>query len=195
MIYLESIKLKETHRCLEQGFELKFQEITLLVGNQGCGKSSLLSLLDSNSKIIEYSLNDNCSSNGITSFYFDTEKMNPRIKGLNSYSNLDGTDRGIGLKSKLLTHFQSHGEVLVKFTADRIKDAKNCILLLDEPECALSLNNQYKLINELKESVKRNVQVIVATHCLPLIESFDNVYSLEDRKWLKTTEFINKCKL
>lgn len=99
MIHLENIKLKETHRCLEQGFELKFEEITLLVGNQGCGKSSLLSLLDNNSKIIEFSLNENCSSKGITSFYFDTEKMNPRIKSLDSYSNLDGTDSGIGFKN------------------------------------------------------------------------------------------------
>lgn len=195
MIYLKKLKLKETHRCLEQGFELYFKEITFLVGNQGCGKSSLLELLRDNSNILELELNKDIISAGISSFYFDTEKMNPRINGLNSYSNIDGTERGIGIKSKLLSHFKSHGEVLVKFTADRIKDAKDCILLLDEPECALSLNNQYKLVKVLKESVNRNVQVIVATHCLPLIESIDAVYSLEDKIWIPSSEFIKKSKL
>ena len=41
--------------------------------------------------------------------------------------------------------FQSHGETLKAFTVDIISDAKDCILLLDEPESALSLKNQYKL--------------------------------------------------
>jgi predicted ATPase len=47
----------------------------------------------------------------------------------------------------------SHGEVLVDFTVNAIKKAKNCVILLDEPESALSIRNQWKLVKEIKKAV------------------------------------------
>jgi predicted ATPase len=96
--------------------------------------------------------------------------------------------------SALKSHFMSHGEVLKEFTVNRIKDAKNCVLLLDEPESALSLRNQYKLAKEIKNATNNGVQLIIATHCLPIIEHFDNVYSLEHQKWMLSKKFINENK-
>lgn len=192
--YLEAVELKEDRYCLNKGLRIEFQPITLLVGEQGCGKSTLLSLLQENSDIIEVHISDFVKMNGVDTFYFDSERMNPRIQSLDMFSNPDGTSRGIGLGSAMQSHFMSHGEVLKQFTVNRIKDAKDCVLFLDEPESALSLRNQYKLAGELKKAINNGVQVIVATHCLPVIESVENVYSLEHLQWMTSEEFINKNK-
>ena len=36
----------------------------------------------------------------------------------------------------------------------------------------------------------RGCQFIIATHCLPLIESQEKVYSMEHKKWLTPSEFV-----
>ena len=121
--------------------------------------------------------------------------MNPRVVDAQMYSNPNGTSRGIGLGAALKSHFMSHGEVLKEFTVNRIKDAKDCVLFLDEPEAALSLRNQYKLAKEIEKAVNNNVQLIVATHCLPIIQKFEKVYSLEHLKWMGSKIFIEANKI
>jgi predicted ATPase len=191
-MHLLSVKLNQNYRCLKIGLFIELKPITLLVGEQGCGKSSLLNLIQKNSDILTISLSDNAMKSGINSFFFDTEKMNPRTANLMAnYTNPDGTNKGIGFGTALSLYFKSHGETLKEFTVNRIYQANDCVLLLDEPESALSLRNQYKLANELKEAINRNVQIIVSTHCLPIIESIDEVYSLEHLKWIKSQEFIS----
>lgn len=190
-MHLLSIKLNEDFRILNSNLSIQLKPLTLLVGDQGCGKSSLLELLQKNSNKLTMVLSDEVIKNSIGSYYFDSESMNPRTADLvANYSNPDGTNKGIGMGEALLTRFMSHGETLRKFTVDAIHKAKDCVLLLDEPEAALSLRNQFKLADQLKKAKKRNVQVIVATHCLPIIESVDEVYSLEHLKWMKSKEFI-----
>lgn len=193
-IHLKSVKLLDNRYCLKKGLEIKFESITLLVGEQGCGKSTLLDLLQQNSKIIDVKLGENVIKNGINTFYFDSEKMNPRVVDADMYTNIDGTSKGIGVGAALSSRFMSHGEVLKEFTVDRIGDAKDCVLFLDEPEAALSLRNQYKLAKEIQKAAKNNVQLIMATHCLPIIENFEKVYSLEHLKWLDSKIFIEENK-
>lgn len=82
----------------------------------------------------------------------------------------------------------------MEFSVNAIKKAENCIIFLDEPESALSLRNQYNLVKEIDNANKRNCQIIVATHCLPLIEYADNVLSLEHKKWMSNNDFINSQK-
>ena len=194
ILYLKSVKLLEDKFCLKKDLKIDFQPVTLLVGEQGCGKSTLLSLLQQNSEIIEVDISDFVKITGVDTFYFDAEKMNPRTTDLQMFSNPDGTSRGIGMGAAMQSHFMSHGEVLKEYTVNRIKDAKNCVLFLDEPESALSLRNQFKLAKEIKNATNNGVQLIVATHCLPIIEHFDKVYSLEHLKWMSSEEFINKNK-
>lgn len=191
MKHLLSVELLEDMYCLCKGLKIELDSITLLTGDQGCGKSTLLNLLQKNSEIIKVETSGNVIRNGVKTFYFDTETMNPRMCDKEkNYSNIDGSSKGIGVGAAILTHFQSHGETLTEFTVNRIHQAKDCVLFLDEPESALSLRNQYRLAKEIKNTVKNNVQLIIATHCLPVIESMDNVYSLEHKKWMKSSEFI-----
>lgn len=191
-MHLTSVKILKNYRNLKKNTNIVLPQLTLLVGDQGCGKSSLLKLLQENNQtIIEISISKYVYENSIDSFYFDSEKMNPRIADIYDYSNPNGTSKGIGVGGAISSKFKSHGEVLKTFTVDLICKAKNSVVLLDEPEAALSLKNQYRLASEINKALTNNVQFIIATHCLPLIESVENVYSLEHNMWLLSKDFIN----
>jgi len=190
-MYLKEIGIKDDFRCLIKDTKIELQPITLLVGEQGTGKSTLLELIQRNE--INYKLTE-LGEKGVETFYFDSERMNPRIQDIDDFTNPNGTNKGVGLAYGLMTRFKSHGETLREYTVDRIKDAENCILILDEPEAALSLSNQYKLVDEFKKAIDRNVQLIVATHCLPVIQSFNNVFSMETMEWVGSKEYIEKMK-
>lgn len=195
-MHLIKLKIKKEFRCLKKNLEVSFNPITVLVGEQGSGKSSLLTLLrDNNKEYIELSLSEKILKEGIKSFYFDSESMNPRTSRMDDYSNPDGTSKGIGIGGFLMSKFKSHGEILREFTVNRIGDAKDCVLLLDEPEAALSLTNQYKLAKEILKCPERNVQIILATHCLPIIESIDKVFSMDTMKWVDSKKFIAKSQI
>lgn len=195
MLYIEQIKIKETYLTLQKDRVIELKPLTVIVGEQGCGKSTLLRLLNKNSDKIEVKLCDYLKNNYVDTYYFDTETMNPRISDIHNYTTMDGRSKGIGVGAALQSHFQSHGEVLREFTVNRINDAKNCILFLDEPESALSLKNQFLLSKRLIDTTTNNkTQIILATHCLPIISSVEEVFDLVDYKWKNSIEYINEQK-
>jgi predicted ATPase len=195
MIHIEKIKIVDktyagTH-VLKQGFEIECGSVNLFVGNQGCGKSTMLTLLQQSHKDLELKLSEKVLKEGVSSFYFDSEKDNPRIKDPLVFTRPSGQSVGIGMGGALASRFQSHGEVLESFILSPLETAKNCVILLDEPESGLSLTNQFKLIKAINKAVENECQLFIATHCYPLIQSFD-VISLEHNKQMKGTEFIKK---
>lgn len=195
MLYIEQIKIKENYLTLQKDRVIELKPLTVIVGEQGCGKSTLLRLLNKNSDKIEVKLCEYLKNDYVDTFYFDTETMNPRINDIDNYTTMDGRSKGIGVGAALQSHFQSHGEVLREFTVNRINDAKNCILFLDEPESALSLKNQFLLSKRLIDTTTNNkTQIILATHCLPIISSVEEVFDLVDYKWKNSTEYINEQK-
>lgn len=192
MRHIERIKVVDnTHKSnvLEVGFTIECSSVNLLVGNQGCGKSTLLMLLQQNHGDIELTLSENTIKNGVNSFYFDSEKDNPRIKDPNLFTKPSGEDVGIGYGGALASRFRSHGEVLEEFIIKPLLKAKDSVILLDEPESGLSITNQFLLIAAIKTAVDNNCQLFIATHCYPLIECFD-VISLEHHKQMSGTDFI-----
>ena len=84
--------------------------------------------------------------------------------------------------------------VLREFTVNKIHTAENSVLLLDEPEAALSLRNQYRLVDEIKNASKTN-QIIFSTHSLVLIQSFEEVYDLEKCCWINSEKFITEHRM
>lgn len=192
-MYLNNLKIIKEYRNLPIDLEIPLENITLLVGEQGCGKSSLLKLLQENNQdYINLEFSEKLKGKSVDSFFFDTEHNNPRTAPDWHYENIDGTPKGIGVSGKISTMFKSHGETLVEFTVNILKKAKNSVILLDEPEAALSIRNQYRLAKNIKNAVSKNCQLIIATHCLPLIESLDKVYDLENKIWKKSSVFIKE---
>lgn len=188
-MYLRQVKVVNSHRCFKKGQKFELRDITVIVGDQGCGKSTLVKGLQSQDKDLHIQLTS-LGVRGVNSYYFDTEHMNPRMVDPQMYTRANGEDKGIGYNEAILTRFRSHGEVLRSYTVDCLKQAKECVLLLDEPESGLSLANQYKMWREIQEAVKRDCQVIMATHCLVIIQSIEEVLSLEHGKWMKSADFI-----
>lgn len=192
-MYISKLYSKEPFRCFNLDWTMDCKDINILVGDQGVGKSTLLSGLANKKEWLGYELTEK-GLLGVDTFYFDTESMNPKMAEIHSYSTPDGRSKGIGMMGKLASHFLSHGENMKVYTADGIGKAKDCILFFDEPESGLSLRNQYRLANGIYACIKRNCQVFVATHSLVLIKTFPEVYSLEHTSWMSTDDFINSQK-
>lgn len=196
MRYIEHIKIQGNSyptNKLPLDFKFECKDVNLLVGDQGAGKSTLLKLIHGNNKDLEIGLAENCVKNSVDVFYFDTEKDNPRVKDIDCYADSSGKSRGIGLKGAVSTRFQSHGEVMKKFVINPLMEAKDCVILLDEPESGLSIQNQLTLIEAIKAAVINNCQVFIATHCYPLIQEFD-VISLDNYTVLEGKDYINSKK-
>lgn len=195
MIYIEKIKIiDDTYpgaEVLKQNFEITCSDVNLFVGDQGTGKSTMLKLLQQNHSDIELKFS---FKGEIESYYFDSEHDNPRTKNPELYTDVQGRNIGIGFGAAAASRFSSHGEILEQFTLGPLSKAKDCVILLDEPETALSIKNQFKFIEEIKTSVKRGCQFFMATHCYPLIEAFD-VISLDHFEQMKGIDYINKFKM
>lgn len=199
MVYLEKIKIVNNEypgsQVFKKNFEIICEDVNLLVGNQGCGKSTLLNLIKDQHSDIEISISDytNSIKNGVNVYYFNSELDNPRTKDPELFTKPSGENIGIGYGAALSSRFQSHGEILERFIINPILKSKDCIILLDEPESGLSITNQFNLINSIKIAVDNGCQFFIATHCYPLIESF-NVISLEHSKKMNGLEFIFNIK-
>lgn len=196
MIYIEKIKIQDKQdypgaEVLKKGFEFECSDVNLFVGNQGCGKSTLLTLLQKNHPGLEITISEYTKKNGVNSFFFNSELDNPRVKDPEMFTTPGGGSIGIGIGGALASRFMSHGEVLESFVINPLREAKNCVIILDEPESGLSITNQFRLIQAIKEAVKNGCQLFMATHCYPLIKEFD-VISLEHYEKMSGTEFIEK---
>src|SRR4051794_39765795 len=143
--------------------------VVMLKGENGSGKSTLL-------HSIAYALRGekvdgfvyrwetgNGAPNG-RAYLFDAEHHNPRVQ-LDLFKD----------QPEMLEFLRiaSHGQVMLslfKETFPKLDDGT--ILLLDEPEMALSISNQRRILKMLMELVDRkNFRVVCATHSPVLIDA------------------------
>lgn len=142
--------------------------LIMLRGENGSGKSTLLhsiqlALRDEKVDGYIYRLEPGDVKIG-QSFLFDAEQHNPRVQ-LELFK--DQPEMIEFLK------MASHGQVMLsmfKETFPKLPDGT--ILLLDEPEMALSVSNQRRILKMLKELVdQKQFRIICATHSIELIEA------------------------
>ncbi len=179
---IHTVEFKKEWRCFKEGNRFKFRPgVNLLVGDQGCGKSSLFTILRQVAKNGHKSWEDKVTVQYDKSklLSFDFELENPRTRGY----FLDDT------MSQVAAMFSSHGESN-RFIFATIKTVSDCVLLMDEPDMSLSIRSCKLLALRLKALVKRNSQIIIAVHNMAIIQAFDEVLSLEHRKWMPSAEFI-----
>lgn len=159
--------------------ELK-SPVTFFVGENGSGKSTLLEAI-----AVAFGFNP---EGGTQNFHFATSETHSPLyrfltleKGIRrpkdgfflraeSFYNvasevdrLEEVDRGLlrsyGGKS---LHGQSHGESFLSLALNRF--GGKGLYLLDEPEAALSPQNQLTLLSRIHQLVQLNSQFIIATH-------------------------------
>jgi predicted ATPase len=180
---LTKLKINEDWRGFKKNFTIEFKPITLLVGDQGSGKSSLINLIYSHVKRQPLAKSSFVTSDKTPIRAFDFEHDNPRTLG---YFRDDDSMLG-----QIQSKFASHGEV-VKGLLETLTDVKNTCFLLDEPDMALSPRSCYELLRFISKSVfKSKNQIIAAVHNPILIEGVSEVYSVEYQCWMTGSEFLD----
>jgi predicted ATPase len=196
--YIKIIKIKQNSsypgsQVLRKDLEFKAHWLNPIVGEQGCGKSTLLKMLQNHHEGLSVELSEEMKSTQVSTYYFDSETMNPRVVDPILYTNPDGTRKGIGMANAVSARFQSHGQTLVKFILDPLRSAKDCIIFLDEPESGLSIPNQFRLRDELENAHTRGCQIFLATHSAILIQGWP-VFHLESNSWIDGSEYLYECR-
>ena len=144
--------------------------LIMLEGENGSGKSTLL-------HSIYYALKGETVENFVYRLdpkevkieevhLFDAEQHNPR----NQLHLFEGQP-----EMKEFLQVASHGQVMLSlFSQSFPKLPDGSVLLLDEPEMALSQSNQRRILKMLMELVdQKNMRIITATHSPVLLESPD----------------------
>jgi predicted ATPase len=135
--------------------------VVMLTGENGSGKSTLLhsiyfALREQEAEGFLYRL-DKGDVNVGKAFLFDAEQHNPRTQ-LDLFKD----------NPEMLEFLQmaSHGQVMLAMFRENFPSLPDgTILLLDEPEMALSVSNQRRILKMLLELAdQRKFRIIAATH-------------------------------
>lgn len=186
-------------------FSLEFPErITLFVGENGSGKSTLLEAIAALCEFPpEGGSQDHQGQAGTgepssrlagamrpawlprvrSGFYFRAESFFNVAGYIDAVGDIDGAYGGRELRA------QSHGEAVLALLSNRLGGAERSILLMDEPEAALSPSRQLALLGLLRRwDLSGNVQVIIATHA-PILLSYPGatLYQFDDDQIWETT--------
>src|SRR5579859_5818189 len=142
--------------------------LIMLTGENGCGKSTLL-------QAIYYALRGDAvdgyvykleggESDADRVLLFDAEQHNPR-------THIELFDNQPQMKEFVQT--ASHGQVMLSLFRETFPSFPDgTILLLDEPEMALSTSNQRRILKMLMELVdQKTFRIVAATHSPVLIEA------------------------
>ena len=142
--------------------------LIMLSGENGSGKSTLLhsiyhALMGERLQNYAYRL-ETRDVEGKEVRLFDAEQHNPRNQ-LHLFKD----------EPQMLEflHVASHGQIMLSlFTESFPKLPDGTVLLLDEPEMALSQSNQRRVLKMLMELVdQKNMRIVTATHSPVLLES------------------------
>ncbi len=152
--------------------------LVMLSGDNGSGKSTLLhsisfALKGQSVDGYIYKLDRRGVPPGET-FLFDAEQHNPRMQ-------LDLFQDQPDMLEFL--HTASHGQVMLAMFQQNFPSLNpGTTLLLDEPEMALSISNQRRMLKMLQELVaQRGFRIICATHSPVLLDSPDTYVINLDR--------------
>ncbi len=141
--------------------------LIMLTGENGSGKSTLLHSIYyavQGEEVNHYSYRLHLGDLKVPGvFLFDAEQHNPR----NQLELFDDP------QMKEFLQIASHGQVMLTMFKEAFPSLPDgTMLLLDEPEMALSQSNQRRILMMLKELVdQKNMRVVAATHSPVLLDA------------------------
>lgn len=208
-IYLRKIKKREGEwdtsvypfsiHVIRDFTEFRFEKsVTYIIGGNGSGKSTLLEAIallmrinpeggsrhfnfhteETHSSLHESLIASKASLNFSDTYFFRAESYYNVISEINR--------RGLNMYYDYLNfHEFSHGEGFMALLEHRLKGKG--FYIFDEPEAALSFQNQLLFLLWIKEAVKKGAQIIIATHS-PVILSYPDasIHEIKDGQLIPT---------
>lgn len=182
--------------------EINFDKpVTFLVGDNGIGKSTFIEALavtlglpaEGGTQNFKYETRNTTSElanyiridkyrNPATKFFLRAESF------YNFASEVDDLGIEVSRNYGRSLHTCSHGESFLKLLQYRFSD--NGLYILDEPEAALSPQNQLSLLCLINDLVKNGSQFIIATHS-PILISYRDGKILDLNQNFKEVKYEN----
>lgn len=201
MNYLTGIRLRELPpadsylsalpavRYLWSAGELRFgSPVTFLVGENGAGKSTLLEAVavsmgfNAEGGSRDFSFSTRQSHSSLYEYLVTIKSAVPKdgffLRAESFYNTASYLDEisTLARYGGVSFHEQSHGESFMSLVTNRFEG--NGLYILDEPESALSLQRLLSLLVVIDELVKKNSQLLIATHS-PILMAYPRAEILQ----------------
>jgi predicted ATPase len=193
---------------IPQNFSIDFSHITVIVGDNGYGKTTLLKQF----KLPDF---DHCENNEqVQKLFGEYLKNDKRILSLKStpagvmmlnelhksaiqkeMNNKNSADMYFGREGAIsdcvnlmMAANDSNGEAVIDILFGL--NIENSVIVLDEPETSLSLKSIGKLKKLILEWSKNN-QIIISTHHPYLMKIVPQVFDIETGAFIDTNEYLD----
>lgn len=202
-----------TFTIFKKGLTIDFKPITVIVGDNGCGKTSFIDEIAFPYKDLKNSWTTDSKEEyekKIIKGWIENDnrklsllKMPERvivekeihkelfIKGYRDQNtDMSGYMPPKNLLASLDMNTYSNGECSLDFLKSLLQ-VQNSLIVLDEPETSLSIKSQYKVYDLIKEIGKMN-QIILITHAEILMNLSDVVYDFEKKKYTEIKQYLQE---